>query len=897
MAPWLHRMISFFQRQRRRGQTEADLDGEVRAYYEMAVERLMERGLSREDAERTTRLRFGGEEQVKENTRDARTGAGLESWLRDLRYGWRSLLHAKAFALTVFFTIALCIGANTAMFAIVHSILLQPLPFPGADRVVLMANRYPGLGAGDQNTTSAADYYDRLKSVTALESQAIFRMDDRTVDVHGRASMLKSMAVVPSWFTVVRTAPVVGRAFTPEEDQQGNHHRVILSHSLARDLFGEVAASMGRSVRIADRPYTVVGVMPAGFTFIDPAVRLWIPMALSAEDRARYHSNNWYHIGRLKPGATLAQVQAQVDAQNEVTARRFPEFREILKNAGFHTQALPLQRMLVDEVESTVYLLWGGAMLVLLIGTLNLANLALARLSIRRKEMATRLALGAGRLQVIRQLVLEHVMITVAAGVAGIGLGAALLWVLPSMGLDHFPRAEEVHVGWMVALVALFLSAGVGLLIGLLPAVTLIDTNMSGALRDGNRSGTASRGVRRLRQALVGAEVGFAFVLLVTAGLLTATVRHLNQMNPGYATQQVLTVSTVAPSTRYPGQPALVQVMNNSLDALRRIPGVVAAGATDSVPLGGSYSNNALFAEGYALAPGESVIAPDRASVTPGYFDSMRIPLVRGRDFNEKDEGRSLQVAIVDEELANHFWPGQDPIGRRMFEPDSPSNPTHTDEKTVWFTVVGVVRNVHSHDLTGTVKRGGMYYRPFAQFPSFQFTMTARTRGDASTMEPAVRAAIREVDPGLALFDIHTMAQRAELSIAPRKMTMTLALGFGGVALLLSALGIYGVLAYLVAQRRREIGIRMALGGSARSIVQLVLGEGLLVCGAGLAAGLVGAFALRNVVAGQVFGLQVLDPLILGGVALLLSVIAMLACAIPARRAAQVNPVTVLSES
>lgn len=818
----------------------------------------------------------------------------MENFIREIRYSIRSLLRDKGFATTVLLTLAFCIAANTATFAIVNSVLLRPLPVPDADGIVLMSNRYPNAGVTDSNQSSSGDYFDRLRVVTALQQQAFFQILDETLDHDRTPEQTTGMSVTPSFFPLIKVGPAIGRAFTAEEGEPGNEHKVILSDALWRKLYGGDPNAIGRELRIGGRPYTIVGVMPRGFNFVNPDVRFLVPLAFSPEAKNAYHNNNWHSIGRLKPGATVAQVQAQVDALNAANMERFPAFKEVLINAGFHTEVEPLQNMIVRDVKNVLYLLWGGAAFVLFIGALNLANVALARLTVRRKEIATRLALGASRAQLLRQFVTEHVLIAVAGGAAGIGLGAALLRALATIGLDRFPRASEVQIDAMVILAALGMSAAVGILMGILPLANLLQINVNHALHDDSRTGTSGTRTRRLRQVLVGAEIGFAFVLLMGAGLLLTSFRNLLNVDPGFTSERVLTVSTSAPWSRYTKDNAQRALMNRLLDAIRRTPGITSAGATIAIPFGSSNSDGVILAEGYTMKPGESMISPRRLSITPGYFETMKIALKRGRYFSDHDNESSLPVVIIDEKLAQHFWPNRDPIGQRMYRPDKPS--AETDANTRWLTVVGVVRSVRLENLAGTGNSVGAYYFPYAQDLSGNYTFAIKTNGDPVSMERAVRTAVAQVDPELALFDIRTMGERAELSVSSRRTSMMLGLGFGVAALFLSAIGIYGVLAYLVTQRRREIGIRVALGSTSAGVVKLVLREGLLLVVIGLIAGFTGAVALQKAVATQIYGVQPLDPLVMGSVIVLLGSIALTACIVPARRALSIDPVRVLSE-
>ena len=820
----------------------------------------------------------------------------MDQLIRDIRYGARSLLRDKAFSATVIATLAVCIAANSATFAIVNSVLLRPLPVPESESILLMANRYPGAGVADSMYAGAADYYDRLRDVSVFEEQAMFRFGGQTLEIGGIPQRLEAMSVTPSFFRLVRVPPALGRAFADEEGEIGAERKVILSHGLWQQLFGGDREAIGRDLRLTGRPYTVVGVMPPDFVFVNPEISLWTPLPFTAEQKEGRHSNNWHNIGRLKPGASLEQAQAQVDALNAANMERFPQWRELLIDAGFHTKVLRLQEMMVGDVTGTLYLLWGGAMFVLLIGGLNIANLALVRLTSRRKELATRRALGAGGAQVIRQFVVENVLAAFAGGVAGVGLGAGLLRALQTFGLEQLPRANEIRMDGLAIAASLAMALIVGVLIGCAPLAQAFRLNLSRALQEDGRSGTSGKRTNQLRQTLVATQIGFAFVLLVAAGLLLASFRQLLRVDPGFTTEGVLTASTRAPDATYPGSAERRALMRQALLAIRAIPGVSAAGATSSIPFGSNRSDSVIFAEGYEMKPGESVISPRQLRVTPGYFEAMNIQVVKGRDFSDRDDETAPPAIIVDERLAQRFWPGQDPVGRRMYQPQDINNLMKTDENTRWLTVVGVVRSVRQDDLAGTGSPVGAYYFPYAQSSESGFTLAVKTAGVAESLTAALRTEIARIDPELALFDVRTMSDRAELSLSSRRTAMFLAIGFGALAMFLSAIGIYGLLAYYVSQRRREIGIRVALGSTAASIIQLVVREGLALAGAGLVLGIAGALALRNVIANEIYGVGALDPVVIGGVAAALAAVVGIASIIPARRASRIDPVRALNQ-
>jgi predicted permease len=818
----------------------------------------------------------------------------MDAFFLDLKYAGRSLWRSKGFAVTVLLTFAVCIAANTALFAIVNSVVLRPLPVPEASSILLMSNEYPKAGVVGINSSSSGDYFDRLREITVFESQAEFRQRDQTVEVNALPQRIHAMVVTPSWFALLRVTPALGRPFLEEEGEVGHEREVILSHGLWEQLYAGDQAAIGRDLRISGQPYKIVGVMPADFDFIDPEVRLWMPIAFTAEEKTQHHSNNWNYIGRLKPGATVEQAQAQVDALNNENLERFPQFKEILINAGFHTIAEPLQEMVTGGVKRTLYLLWGGAILVLLIGGLNVANLALTRLSLRRKEMATRIALGAGRLQLMRQLLLENVGLALLGGLGGIALGAGLLRTLSAIGLEHMPRAGEVRLDATVILVSLGLSVAAGLFVGLFPLVSASKIGINDALHEDSRTGTTGKKTRSVRQLLVAAQIGFAFALLMGAALFLTSFRRLLQVDPGFRSEGVVTASVSLPLSKYAKREDWRGFVNRAMPAVRAIPGVRLAGATNAIPLSGTHDDQVVLAEGYQMKPGESILSPLSMNVTPGYFEAMGIPMIKGRSFDERDNETVPRVVIVDEKLAQHFWPNSDPVGRRMYFPGNPQDLLKVDEHTAWLTVIGVVRNLryeHLEDKGGSV---GAFYCPIAQDPDNTFTFALKAAGNGDSSVRALRAEIFRLDPDLAVFDVHSMSERIDLSLAPRKTSMLLANAFGGVALFLAMLGIYGVLAYLVAQRTREIGIRVALGSTRAGILGMVLREGFELVVGGLVLGIMGAASIQKAVASEIYGVRALDPLVLASVTAVLVIVAFAACAVPARRAIRVDPIVAL---
>jgi predicted permease len=812
--------------------------------------------------------------------------------LHDLKYAIRFLARSRSFATTVILTLSACIGVNVAIFAIVNSVLLQPLPVPDSRDIVLMSNRYPRAGISEQFISSSGDYFDRREKVTALAEQAAFRFSNQTIDIHGAAEREMAMTATPSLFHLLRVAPLLGRTFSAPDGEIGAEQKIILSYGLWQQMFGGSPAVLGREVRLDGRPFTIVGVMPQSFAFVDPEVRMWIPAAFTDEEKTVHHNNHWYNIGRLKPGATIPLVQAQIDALNAANLEKLPQFKELLINAGFHTSVEPLEEMVVRDVRSVLHLLWAGSVFVLLIGVLNVANLAFARLTLRRKEYATRMALGAGRAQLLWQFMSENLLLAAASCAGGVMVGTLALRAMARTGLNHFPRAFEVRIDSHVVWVAVLIAAGATVLLSSLSVVGISIGGFHHVLRDSDRTGTAAK-ARSVRQGLVVAQIGFAFALLVGAGLLLASFRKLLKVDPGYRTDNIVTASLSAPPSQY-SDPQLDMLVSRSLEAVRQTAGVVSAGASTIIPLGGQYYNSVIVAEGYVMKHGESVISPIRLSVTPGYLETMGVSLVRGRYFRDSDDARSPRVVIVDEKLAKRFWPDRDPLGQKMYEPGGDA--LAISDGTVRYTVVGVVRSVRLEDLSGKGNPEGASYFPYSQRPANNYTIAVRTRGNSAAVVPAIRAQMATIAPGLPLFDVRTMAEREELSLSSRRSSMLLGVIFGILALFLAALGIYGVLAYLVAQRRKEIGIRVALGSTHSGIVRLVVREGLTLVGAGLVLGVVGSIFLRSIVQNAIYGVAPFDPVVLGCVAILFALVALIACVVPARRAMQVDAATVLNE-
>jgi predicted permease len=822
----------------------------------------------------------------------------MDTVRQDLLFACRLLAKDRAFAITTVLTLALCIGANTAIFSVVRSVLLRPLPYPESERLVFEYDGFPGAGV-ERAGTSVPNYFDRREMTDVLESQALYQFGGFGVGSGEGAEGVAALKVTPSFFQVLRARAARGRLFAEEDGEVGRNRVALLEYSFATRQAGGIDGIVGRELLLDDQPYTVVGVLPEGFSFLNPDVRVFTPLAFGAEDRTeeRRWSQNHQSIGRLASGATIEQAQARIDALNARIVEATGPLKTAIVNARYHTVVVPLERDIVRHVRAVLNLLWGGVLFVLLIAAVNITNLALVRASGRVRELATRHALGAGGRRVVRQLITETLLLTIAGGILGLIAGWWSLDWLTSRGLSDLPRSHEIRLDGVVIAFVLALAVLLGIVIGGVPVIQLAGTNLNSALRDEGRTGSAGRGARRVRRALVVAQVGLAFVLLVGAGLLLTSFRMLQRVDPGFRAGNVATGRVSLLQTRYADDAAIRSYAARVLDRIRALPGVTAAGFTSYLPFSWDDSSSVIVAEGYVPAPGESVVSPSQLYVSAGYLEAMGVPLRRGRFFTTSDSEGAPGVVIIDERLASKFWPNADPIGRRMYLPASAEDVIKPGPKVIWMQVVGVVGTVKLQGLIeGEGQRVGAYYIPSAQRPHRDLAFSVRTVSDPESIISTLQRAVAEVDPATPLYDIFTMSARVEKSLNPRQTPMLLSLAFGGVALLLAAIGIYGVLAYQVAQRTREFGIRIALGSDTRRILGLVLREGLLLVAVGLGAGLAGAVLLRRLIVSQLYGVGPFDAAVLTAVTVVLALASLVACLGPARRATRVDPVIALAQ-
>ena len=813
----------------------------------------------------------------------------VEPLLRDVRQSILSLAREKSFALTVLLIFALCLGANVAIFAVVDTVLLKPLPFREPDRLVASFNSYPKAGV-DHAGTSVPHYLERREGVTAFAETAAYRSHGVIIGEAGSPERVEAGEVTPSLFPLLGASTALGRTFTEDEGATGKNQVVVLSDGLWRQRFAADPAVIGRTLRLDTKSYTIVGVMPRDFRFLSLHPMLWLPLAFSDDSRKadQRHSNNMEMIARLRPEATIAGATAQMSALNERGLKADP-YAKLVVDAGFHTVIHDLRSEFTAKLRPVLLFLQAGVLFLLLIGAVNLANLLLVRATGRTKEFSVRQALGAGWAQLARALVVETLLLALAGGLLGLGLGAAALKGIALLAGDQLPVATALTLDVTTCLVAL----GAALVLGLVLAIPVVwhtlHSDLTLALSAESRGGTTTRSVHRLRHTLIVAQIALAFVLVAGTGLLGLSFRRILAVSPGFRADQVVTGALSLPRTNYKEAKDRVAFVGKLTDALRVLPGVTAAGVTINLPFTGSSDNNAISIEGRALEPGESIQAHYTSGVTPGYFATLGIPLREGRYLSSDDSKSSQKVCVIDETVAHRYWPKGGALGHRLIN-GAP------DPKGDYSTIVGVVGAVKQNDLTDQKANGAVYF-PYTQFAGSSFMVAVRTVQSPESVGPMLRSAVLRLDPELPLNDLKTMVGRVDDSLASRRIPFVLAGIFAAMALVLAAVGIYGVLAYSVLQRQREIGVRMALGAQPGQIQAQFLGLGGRMLAIGLPFGLLGAWLAGQAMTGLLFGVAPANPLVLGGTAAVLALVTLLACLLPSRRAARVSPMEALRGS
>jgi predicted permease len=810
--------------------------------------------------------------------------------LKDLRFALRSLARQPIFTLVAVLTLTLGIGANTAIFSLLYQVLLRPLPYPNADRLVFVWNTYPGIGL-PQASVSIPDFLDRRTQAPAIEDATLFTSRSFNLASAGQPEQLRGLAVTPSFFTTLQREPVLGRAFREDDARTAADRFVILTHGLWSSRFGADRGVIGREVRMNGEAYQVVGVLAPDFELVTPEVALLVPFSFTPDQMSDQGRGNEFSqmIARLAPGATIEQVDAQMKTIVSRNLDRLPQFQSFARTSGFGGYAVPMRQQLVGDVRAPLYVLQAGVIVVLLIACANVANLLLMRATGRYRELAIRTSLGAGRWRLIRQLVTEGLLLSAAGGMAGIALSVAGVRALIALSSRQFPLVAGATLHPAVLVFTLALAIVTGVVFGLVPAMGVLRGNVGAALKDENSRASAGRTTGLTRAALVIAETALALMLLVGAGLLIKSFARLQRVDPGFSPENVLTASIALPATRYPDAAARRTFWERLVERIRATPGVTSVGLSTNVPFSGNVSSGSYSIVGYTPGPTEGPPHGRQEVVGADYFRALGIPPVEGRLFNDGDTADSPRVVVVDRILADRYFASRklSPLGQQIRRggPDSPP-----------FTIVGVVGTINSIDLGEPVTKERIYY-PVTQQARPMMALIVKTGLDPRTLVASVRGAVSSIDPEQPIAEVRTMDQWMARSLEGRRAPMVLLALFGAVALLLSAIGIYGVLAFSVVQRVREIGIRQALGADRRAILRLVLGQGLRTAGLGILIGLGGSFLLTRYLQTLLFGIDAHDATVFAGVTVLLLGVAAAACLIPARRAMRIDPMAALRDS
>jgi putative ABC transport system permease protein len=863
----------------RRNKVEQELSEELQYHIDQKTCEYIGSGLAEEEARRKARREFGGVEQSKENCRDTRRVSYVQDLLQDLVFGLRMLRNSPAFALVAILTLALGIGANTAIFSVIHGVLLKPLPFPQQDQLMTVWEKSDDGGRSNTSWANFMDWNKLNHSFTGIAAVSFW--SPTFVGAHD-AETLVGFRASSTLFDLLGVKMERGRNFLSSEDVRGNNFVVILSYGFWQRTFGGDSGIVGKSVQLGTRAYTVVAVLPADFPSVlsfDPRKPADIYTPLAYDETLPYACRDCRHLrafGRLKDGVTTAQAEAEM---NQISANLVREYPTAYSAVG--VTLTPLKDYLVGDVKTALWVLLGSVGFVLLIACVNVANLLLAWAARRQREVALRAALGAGRIRMVRQFLTESLLLSLLGG----GFGLLLAWsgiaLLQRIHLVNLPRLQNVQIdGWTLAF-TFGISLLTGLAFGLLPAFRASRLDLNEALKESGKS-TAGKERHRLRSALVFADVALALLLLTGAGLMMKSFVRLLEVNPGFDPSHTLTLTLSLWGPKSADAPAVV-FFDQVLQRVQAIPGVESAGIVSQLPLGGNMDMYGVHVEGKSLPNPEEDPSADRYSITPGYLRAMRIPVLRGREFDQHDIAGSPMVALVNESMARQFWPGEDPIGKRF---------RMGDTKGPWKTVVGVVGDVlhKGLDAPHTIQ----VYVPNTQFTDSMVILAVRTSNEPSSIAAAVRSEVAALDPQVPVSEVATMDEVVSASVTNQRFGALLFVLFGAIALVLTAVGIYGVISYGVAQRTHEIGIRLALGAGSREVLSLIVSEAMKPALLGAALGLCAAFGLTRLLTRLLYNVKPTDPLVFAAVLLLLITVAWLASYIPARRATRVDPIVAL---
>jgi predicted permease len=887
----LKQIRSFFRVLKSRDDFELGMSEELRFHIEQYISDLVRAGVSPQDAARRARIEFGSLNSTQEECREARGLQPFDELLRQLRHTGRTLRKTPRFTATALVTVAVCVGANLTIFAVVDSILLRPLPFPAPDRLVTVFNTYPKAGVL-RDGSSTTNYYERRGEIPAFSDLAIYSEGTATVGETGATERVPFMRISPEFFFTLGINPVMGRSFTDAEMAIPADRVVILSESYWRRNFNADPLVVGRQVRVAGVANTVVGVLPPGFRFLSSEARLYFPFASRPEDRApreRHSGGNSKHIiARLKPGATLAQAQAQIDAQNNTLERDDPKAK-MLSDAGFRSVVAPLRADHVASIRPTLLWMQGGALALLLTGAVNLANLLLIRASGRIKELAVRQALGASRWHVVGEVAVETTLLTLAGGFLGLAGGWAGIRLLGTLGAERLPLGADISFNARLAMVAVVGSVILGIALALPLAWFNLRAHLAGAIQSETRGGTPGRTSQRLRHGFIVAQIAVALVLLEGAGLLGLSLSQAMAVSPGFRPDHVLTGQILLPRNQYPNWPARLAFNERLLAEISRQPGVIAAGAVSNVPLSGNNGKSAATVKGYVRPPGETLRGHYSYGVDGNYFAAMGFSLLEGRFLAADDSQRGDRVCVVDEDFARFYWPRTSALGQRLFEGSDETKDADA------FSVVGVVGAVKQAGLTDDAAQGAIYY-PYALRTDDSLFVALRTSRPPESVGPALQTIVRQMGRDATITDVRSMETRISDSLIMRRAPALLATLFSAIALLLTAIGTYGILSYAVALRRREIGIRMALGARPQQIRGQFLALGLRLLAAGTMLGVSGAWVTGRAMRNLLFHVPPFHVATLAGTACIIGLVSLVACLAPSNRAARISPTEALAD-
>lgn len=862
---------------RRRG-LEENLDAEVQAHLGMLIEENVRRGMSPEDARYAALRSFGNLAQMREDYRNQKGLPVIETLAQDVRYALRQLRRSPGFATVAILTLALGIGANTAIFSVVNTVLLRPLPYRDANRLVMVWG-YDHAHGYNTDQVSPSDFRDWQSQNHVFEAMAGSTDVMYTLTGAGDPAPIIGYEFSAAYFHVLGVTPLIGRTFAPEEERDGKNHVVVLGYRIWQSRFGGDRGTVGKTITLNGAPYTVLGVMPPAFQWF--STELWIPLIVPHEAGQDRNYRFLRVVARLKAGVTLQQAQTEMNTIADRLSRAYPKTN---KDEGVNI--VSLRQMFTGDVRAPLLVLLCAVGFVLLIACANVANLVLARAVTRQKEVAVRTALGASRRRLVRQLLTESAILGLAGGAIGLLLaywatGALVTMFPPTIANLNIPRLDKIPIdGWVLgfALAASLLTA---IIFGLAPALQTCGLDAYESLKESGRSLTGSRQGRRFRNVLATAEVALSLILLAVAGLTLKSLVHLLRGDLGLNPDHVLSMRVLLPNSKYPKDTQQLAFGNQVLDRIKSLPGVQSAGTVTFLPLSGWWGVRDVALESQAES-GQQRPQVVWSSVTPGYFRALNIPLLKGRYFADSDRAGSTGVAIVSATLARRIAPNLDPLGQRITVAGL-NNPVQ---------VVGVVGDVHQLGMTSD--ETSEVYLPFAQLPSPLICFAIRTAADPAALAKAAQRAVWSVDKDQAVSYVMTMTQLASESLAPQR-AVTILLGiFAAVALTLAAIGLYGVISYSASQRSHEIGIRMALGASRSEVLRLIVFDGLKLTALGLAFGLAGALILARLMSSLLYGVAPRDPATLAGGAILLAAVALLASYIPARRAMRVDPMAAL---